>query len=137
MPSLHFRTSVLMALVAAGLMLWMTATHDFRALPAETLLNVLGWASFMIYGLYYRTVAGASTGLARLHYLVALLGVIIEAIGIAGTEWGNPFFDPLRIIGAFIVAIGFVLFAIVVLGNQRTEVREQRSGSLWHLTPDI
>lgn len=118
MPSLHFRTSVVLALVAAGLMLWMTATHDFRALPAETLLNVLGWASFMVYGLYYRAVAGASIGLARLHYFVALVGVAVEAIGIAGTEWGNPFFDPFRIIGAFIVAIGFVLFAIIVLGSE-------------------
>lgn len=68
----------------------------------------------MIYGLYYRTVGGATPGLARLHYFVALAGVAVEAIGIAGTEWGNPVFDPLRIIGAFIVAIGFVLFAIIV-----------------------
>jgi hypothetical protein len=74
----------------------------------------------MIYGLYYRTIA-AATGLARLHYFVALLGVIVEAIGILGTEWGNPFFDPFRIIGAFIVAVGFVLFAIIVLGSQKSE----------------
>ena len=123
MPSLHFRTSVVLALVAAGLALWMTATHDFRALPAETLLSVLGWASFMIYGLYYRAVAGASAGLARLHYFVALVGVVVEAIGIAGTEWGNPFFDPIRIIGALIVALGFVLFAIIVLGTHEVAAR--------------
>ncbi|HEY3148275.1 MAG TPA: hypothetical protein VGJ75_18095 [Dongiaceae bacterium] len=123
MPSLHFRTSVVLALVAAGLALWMTATHDLRALPAETLLNVLGWASFMIYGLYYRAVAGVSTGLARLHYFVALAGVVVEAIGIAGTEWGNPFFDPIRIIGALIVAVGFVLFAIIVLGTGEAAAR--------------
>jgi hypothetical protein len=126
MASLHFRTSVILAIVAAGLALWMTATHDFRALPAQVLLNVLGWASFMLYGLYYRSAAGASAGLARLHYFVALVGVIIEAIGIAGTEWGNPFFDPFRIIGALIVAVGFVLFAIIVL-RQRTESRDQRT----------
>jgi hypothetical protein len=126
MASLHFRTSVVLALVAAGLALWMTATHDFRALPAQVLLNVLGWASFMLYGLYYRGAAGASAGLARLHYFVALAGVIVEAIGIAGTEWGNPFFDPFRIIGALIVAVGFVLFAIIVV--QRTEIRDQRTG---------
>jgi hypothetical protein len=123
MPSLHFRTSVVLALGAAGLMLWMTATHDFRALPAETLLNTLGWASFMIYGLYYRAIAGASAGLARLHYFVALVGVVVEAIGIAGTEWGNPFFDPIRIIGALIVAAGFVLFAIIVLGAREATAR--------------
>ena len=116
MASLCFRTSVILALVAAGLALWMAATHDFRALHAEVVLNVLGWGSFMIYGLYYRTTAAASTGLARLHYFVALVGVIVEAIGIVGTEWGNPFFDPFRIIGAFIVAVGFVLFAIIVFG---------------------
>jgi hypothetical protein len=117
MASLCFRTSVILALVAAGLALWMTATHDFRALHAEVVLNVLGWGSFMIYGLYYRTIAAAS-GLARLHYFVALVGVIVEAIGIAGTEWGNPFFDPLRIVGAFIVAAGFVLFAVIVFGTR-------------------
>jgi hypothetical protein len=121
--SLCFRTSVILALVAAGLALWMTATHDFRALHAEVVLNVLGWASFMIYGLYYRTIAGASSGLARLHYFVALIGVIVEAVGIAGTEWGNPFFDLFRIIGAFIVAVGFVLFAIIVLGAREAAAR--------------
>lgn len=123
MPSLCFRTSVILALIAAGLALWMAATHDFRALPAEVVLNVLGWGSFMIYGLYYRTVGGASAGLARLHYFVALAGVAIEAIGIAGTEWGNPFFDPFRVIGAFIVAVGFVLFAVIVLGAREAAAR--------------
>jgi hypothetical protein len=123
MPSMHFRTSVILALVAAGLALWMAATHDFRALPAEVVLNVLGWGSFMIYGLYYRIAPGASSGLARLHYFVALVGVVVEAMGIAGTEWGNPFFDPFRIIGAFIVAVGFVLFAIIVLGAREAAAR--------------
>ena len=84
---------------------------------------MLGWASFMIYGLYYRAVAGASAGLARLHYFVALVGVVVEAIGIAGTEWGNPFFDPIRIIGALIVVLGFVLFAIIVLGTREVAAR--------------
>jgi hypothetical protein len=120
MASLCFRTSVILALVTAGLTLWMTATHDFRALHAEVVLNTLGWGSFMIYGLYYRTITAVSSGLRRLHYFVALIGVIVEAIGIIGTEWGNPFFDPFRIIGAFIVAIGFVLFAIIVFGARES-----------------
>ena len=120
MASLCFRTSVVFALVAAGLALWMTATHDYRALHAEVVLFVLGWGSFMAYGLYYRTIAVAAAGLAKLHYVVALVGVIVEAIGIIGTEWGNPFFDPFRIIGALIVAIGFVLFAIIVFATRET-----------------
>jgi len=110
--------------VAAGLALWMTANHDYRALHAEVVLFVLGWSAFMAYGLYHRTIAAAAAGLAKLHYVVALVGVIVEAIGITGTEWGNPFFDPFRIIGALIVAIGFVLFAIVVFAS---EVRSQKS----------
>lgn len=123
MASLCFRTAVVLALAAAGLALWMTATHDFRALPAEVLLNVLGWGSFMIYGLYYRTAPAAVSGLARLHYFVALAGIVIHAIGIAGTEWGNPIFDPFRIVGAFIVAAGFVLFAIIVFGTRDVAAR--------------
>lgn len=118
MPSLHFKTAVILALIAAGLALWMAATHDFRALPAEVALNVLGWGSFMLYGLYYLAVTGFSSGfnlgLARIHYFVALVGVAVESIGIAWTEWGNPFFDIFRIVGALIVAIGFVLFGIIV-----------------------
>jgi hypothetical protein len=123
MASLCFRTSVVFALVAAGLALWMTATHDYRALHAEVVLFVLGWGSFMAYGLYYRTIAAAARGIVNIHYVVALVGVIVEAIGIAGTEWGNPFFDPFRIIGAFIVAVGFVLFAIIVFATRETAAR--------------
>lgn len=119
MASLCFRTSVVFALVAAGLSLWMTANHDYRALHAEVVLFVLGWGSFMAYGLYYRATAAAA-GLAKLHYVVALVGVIVEAIGITGTEWGNPFFDPVRIIGALIVAVGFVLFTIIVFAARET-----------------
>ena len=123
MASLCFRTSIVFALVAAGLALWMTATHDYRALHAEVVLFVLGWVSFMAYGLYYRTIAAAVAGLAKIHYIVALVGVIVEAVGIMGTEWGNPFFDPFRIIGAFIVAGGFVLFAIIVFATRETAAR--------------
>jgi hypothetical protein len=123
MASLCFRTSIVFALVAAGLALWMTATHDYRALHAEVVLFVLGWVSFMAYGLYYRTIAAAARGLVKVHYVVALVGVIVEAVGIMGTEWGNPFFDPFRIIGAFIVAIGFVLFAIIVFATRETAAR--------------
>ena len=123
MASLCFRTSIVFALVAAGLALWMTATHDYRALHAEVVLFVLGWVSFMTYGLYYRTIAAAVAGLAKIHYIVALVGVIVEAVGIMGTEWGNPFFDPFRIIGAFIVAAGFVLFAIIVFATRETAAR--------------
>ena len=123
MASLCFRTSVVFALVAAGLALWMTATHDYRALHAEVVLFVLGWASFMAYGLYYRTIAAAAAGLVKVHYIVELVGVIVEAIGITGTEWGNPFFDPFRIIGAFIVAVGFVLFAIIVFATREAAAR--------------
>jgi len=50
-------------------------------------------------------------------------GQLIEAVGIMGTEWGNPFFDPFRIIGAFIVAVGFVLFAIIVFATRETAAR--------------
>jgi FtsH-binding integral membrane protein len=123
MASLCFRTSVLFALVAAGLALWMTANHDYRALQAEVALFVLGWVSFMAYGLYYRTIAAAAAGIAKIHYIVALIGVTVEAVGIIGTEWGNPFFDPFRIIGALIVAIGFVLFAIIVFATRETAAR--------------
>jgi hypothetical protein len=117
---LHFRTAVIFALIGAGLAIWMAATHDFRAIPAEVALNVLGWASFMVYGLYYRVMQGApgrqdrGGGLERLHYFVALIGVAVAAIGIAGTEWGHPLFDPFRVIGALIVAFGFLLFAVIV-----------------------
>lgn len=114
LPQLHFRTAIVLALIAAVLGLWMAATHDFRAMPAEVALNVLGWASFMLYGLYFAAAPGAVTALARLHYFVALIGVAVLAIGIAGTEWGHFLFDPLRIVGALVVAIGFVLFGLIV-----------------------
>ncbi len=111
---LHFRTAVILAVIAAGLSLWMTATHDFRALPAEAALNVLGWASFMLYGLYYRAAQVSVGGLERIHYVVALIGVAVAAIGIAGAEWGHVLFDPFRVVGAIIVALGFILFGVIV-----------------------
>jgi len=71
--------------VAIG-MVWgiaMSATADHSLAPAHAHLNLIGWVTMGLFGVYYHSVpAAAETHLARFHFAVATLGVLLIVPGI-------------------------------------------------------
>jgi hypothetical protein len=89
--------------VLAG-MVWgiqMSASHDHTLAPAHAHLNLVGWVTMGLFGLYYaQTPAAAASRLARVHVVLAVGGLVLMVPGIALAITGG---------GAGLAAAGSVL----------------------------
>jgi hypothetical protein len=78
-----------------GGMVWgiqMAISGDHQLAPAHAHLNLVGWATLALYGVYYRLTPLANVArLARVHAGMAILGVVVLVSGIALVRSGGPF----------------------------------------------
>ena len=97
----------------------MSATHDHALSPAHAHLNLIGWVTFGLIGVYYHlhpAVAGGA--LARLHFAVAAAGLFALVPGIVLAVTGQG--EGLAIAGSMLTLAGMVLFLVVVLRGERS-----------------
>ena len=123
--ALHYRffiAGVVFVLLGMILGIWMGMNEDFTYAPVHAHLNLLGWATMFLYGLYYRGNARAEAELLpKIQFWCAVLGMIIIAPGI----WAAQTHTPLAILtvpGSLLSFAAMILFFIVVLkhaGNSR------------------
>lgn len=107
-------TASLYALIGMAGGIFMGITHDHTLSPAHAHLNLVGWASVALFGLYYHVVpAAAASRLAKVQVATATLGVLCLAPGIGLSVLGmNP---ALAIVGSMITFVSMLLFITVVL----------------------
>ncbi|HEY0053085.1 MAG TPA: hypothetical protein VGB49_06705 [Caulobacteraceae bacterium] len=113
------RLGVLAALIGMSMGYYMGATQDFAASPVHAHINLLGWVSMFLYGLFYRSHPEAGVGmLPKVHFWVALLGFLVFMPALAGKllhiEAMGGFADIGLIVGPTLVLLGMILFAIIV-----------------------
>jgi hypothetical protein len=120
--SLSFQAAVLF--VIAG-MIWgivMAITEDHSAMPAHAHLNLLGWVSLFLFGIYYKlhpSLEEAKGALAQIW--IWIIGTIVLAIGVAMVHTGHAAGDPIAAVGSFIVLLDMVLFGWLVYRGERVE----------------
>ena len=119
------RLAVVFILIGVGLGYYMGATQNFTAAPVHAHINLLGWVSMFLYGLFYRANPEAAEGLLpKVHFWVALVGFLIFmpalAIEVLQIQPALPLAHIGLIAGPTIVVIGIILFAIIVFGATRT-----------------
>ena len=110
--------------VTAGMAfgIWMSATGDHSLGPVHGHLNLIGWVSMAIFGIYYHLVprAGESV-IAKVHFAVATLGLWILVPGIGLAIRGET--EALAKAGSLITIIGMLIFVVVVLLNRPSGAR--------------
>lgn len=83
LPSIFFTFGALALLIG---MLWgiqMSATQNHMLSPAHGHLNLIGFVISSIFGTYYALVPKASeAGLAKIHFIVHVAGVVLIVPGI-------------------------------------------------------
>lgn len=119
------RLAVVFILIGVGLGYYMGATQNFTAAPVHAHINLLGWVSMFLYGLFYRADPEAAEGLLpKVHFWVALVGFLIFmpalAIEVLQIQSALPLAHIGLIAGPTIVVIGMILFAIIVFKATRT-----------------
>jgi peptidoglycan/LPS O-acetylase OafA/YrhL len=123
-PSLFFRTAVLLAIAGIVLGIFMGVNQDFRLAHMHAHLNLLGWVSFFIFGGYYSLVPQAAEGpLPKLHYGLCLVGLVIFMVGLVTIGLDTPVrLEICAAIGSILILLGFVVFALIIF---RTRVERR------------
>ena len=125
---LCFRAAVLLAL--AG-MLWgivMGISENHSTMPAHAHLNLLGWVSLFLFGIYYHLHPAIDrSGLASLQVWVWIAGTIIMTIGVGLVHSGHQIGDPVAAVSSLLVLADTLLFGWFVFRREPAEMTSQRS----------
>ena len=120
---LCFRAAVLMA--AAG-MIWgivMGISQDHATLPAHAHLNLLGWVSLFLFGIYYHLHPAVNrSALASLQVWVWITGTIIMTIGVALVHSGHEIGDPIAAVSSLVVLVDLLIFGWLVFRSEPAEL---------------
>ena len=106
--------------VTLGMMfgIWMSASHDHGLASAHAHLNLVGWVTMALFGVYYHLVPAAAQGrLAVLHFALATIGLWLLVPGIVLAIRGKT--EILAALGSFVTLASMMLFLAVVFGNRR------------------
>lgn len=118
------KAAVLYALIGFILGVVMGATHDFTFRSVHTHLNLIGWASMAVYAMFYQLVPEASrSGLARLHFWAANVGVIIMSASVALLAMRVGAADPGAAIGSIVTLLSFIIFAFIVFKSSGAQAQ--------------
>ncbi len=109
-----FLAAVLCVLVGMAWGIRMAVSQDHLLSGAHAHLNLVGWTTMALFGLYYRLTPPAAAGwLARLHAGIAILGVVVMVPGIVVAITSGE--AGLAAAGALLTALSMAIFLITVL----------------------
>lgn len=107
-------TAVLFVLAGMVWGIQMSASGDHLLSPAHGHLNLIGFVSMALFGIYYAiTPDAAQSGLARAHFGLAVITVVLLVPGIAMAINGSG--ETLAQVSSIMAVLVMVLFGIVVL----------------------
>lgn len=123
--SLSFQAAVLF--VFAG-MIWglqMAISDNHSAFPAHAHLNLLGWVSLFLFGIYYHLHPMLDRSRAALIQVsVWIAGTIVMVIGIGLVHTGHQAGDPLAAVGSFTVFGSMLMFGWLIFRSERPSASE-------------
>jgi peptidoglycan/LPS O-acetylase OafA/YrhL len=119
--SVSFPTAVLA--VIAG-MIWgivMAISRDHSAMPAHAHLNLLGWVSLFLFGIFYHLHPAIDRSKAALVQVTAwIIGTIVLTIGVGLIHTGHDAGEPFAIGGSLTVFAAMLLFGWLVVRREHT-----------------
>ncbi|GHF57409.1 hypothetical protein [Seohaeicola zhoushanensis] len=120
LPQYFLMLAVLAALMGMSWGIHMAISQDHSLAPAHAHLNLVGWVTFSIFAFYYHLMpSAAASGLAKLHFGLAVAGLVLMIPGIyLALTQGS---EPMAAIGSILTLLSMLTFGVVVLrhGLQR------------------
>jgi len=112
-----FFTATVYVTVGMAWGIHMSASGDHTLSPAHAHLNLIGWVTMALFGVYYHLVPKAGEHvLAKVHFAVATAGVLLIVPGIvmAIQETGEAFAK----IGSVLTLLSMLIFVFTVIRNR-------------------
>lgn len=115
LSSWFLRLGILSLTVGVGLGMWMGSQEDFTLRPVHAHINLIGWTSLTLMGLFHRALPHASKGmLPWIQFTLMLVGFLLMMPSLALMLLGNLTALPFLLAGEVTTALGILLFAVIV-----------------------
>jgi hypothetical protein len=114
--SLSFLAAVVFAITGMVWGIVMGISQDHSAMPAHAHLNLLGWVSLFLFGIFYHlhpAIDRARLALAQVS--VWAIATVIMAIGVALIDTGRAGGDPIAAVSSIALLLDMGLFGLLVL----------------------
>lgn len=115
--SAFFATGVVCVLIGMAWGMYMGSNENFALAPAHAHLNLVGWVTMALYGIFYALTRGTmSVRLAWINYLFSLAGalVMIPSLAIFLSNGNDPKYIPFMVAGEVLTFVSALIFAISV-----------------------
>lgn len=122
LPQVCFLLASITALAGMSLGIYMGLAHDHSLMPVHAHLNLIGWVTMFLMGLYYVTHEHAVGRLAALQVGASVAGYVSMMTGLAillGT--GRESVMPLVIAGSLLVWLGMLMFIVIIWRTGRQQ----------------
>jgi heme/copper-type cytochrome/quinol oxidase subunit 1 len=109
-----FSSAVVYVTIGMLFGIWMSASHDHTLSAAHGHLNLVGWVTMGLFGVYYQLVpAAAANPLAKVHFALATLSVWLMFPGIILAIQQQT--ELLAILGSFAALLSMLTFLFTVV----------------------
>jgi len=120
--SLSFKGAVLCVIAGMAWGLHMAISDNHSAFPAHAHLNLVGWVSLFLIGIYYRLHPALERARsAHLQVWSWLVGTVVMAIGVGLVHTVTEAGEPLAAGGSLIVFASALLFAWLLFRTERAD----------------
>lgn len=118
LPHFCFISAAAYAFVGMALGIFMAASHNHTLSPAHAHLNLLGWVSMALFGLFYQAAPHiAATRRAKFHVALSTVSVWLLIPGVALANLGIN--EGLAIAGSLAAILSMALFVYIVAGARK------------------
>jgi hypothetical protein len=115
MSNWFLRLAVLYLIAGVGLGLYMAASNDHTMFAVHAHLNLLGWVTLALFGLFYRVVPAATgTTLAKVQFWIYVPAHFVQMVLLALFFRGVVAIEPALGAVSMVVGIAVVMFGVVV-----------------------
>ena len=119
--TLSFCSAVCLGIVGMTIGIIMAASGNHSVFPAHAHLNLLGWVSLFLIGIFYRFHPALDTSrVALIHVVIWIFGTIVLTCGVAAIYLGRPDLEFIAIAGSLTVLGAMLMFAYLVFRSERS-----------------
>ncbi|MEZ0167259.1 hypothetical protein [Microvirga sp. TS319] len=113
--SLSFRLAVLFVVAGMAMGIGMAASQDHSIMPAHAHLNLLGWVSLFLFGIYYeRRPALNASRMAMVQVVLWSIGTVVLTVAVAAIHLGYTAADPIAALASLVILAAMLIFAYFV-----------------------
>lgn len=122
--SVSFQAAVMFVIVGMIWGLIMAISGDHSAMPAHAHLNLLGWVSLFLFGIYYRLHPSLDRQKSAMTQVALwIVGTVVQAVGVGLVHTGHDSGEPFAAVGSLMVLASILLFAWLVFRSERADAR--------------